>query len=185
MPNTLEIAKYLTTHSKKQLNKQKLTILLYHVHKDELLHYETSSIPSLFYPTNKGLIHLELNKQLQHISDQQHVTKQHFLNIRNLKTSIMTSDFDTVLQNYGGLTLKELLSGLNRDTAFLEAKQSIRYPKQVIQALSIYKNALLTETGFLPETKQERQFETVVLKKKTIKNRARLEQTINKRSKKK
>lgn len=185
MPNTLEIAKYLMTRSKKQLNKQKLTILLYQVHKYELLHYETSSIPSLFYPTDKGFIHTELNKQLQHVSNQAHITKQHFPNIRNIKTSIITSDFDTILQMYSDLSLKDLQKQLTKDLAFQEAKQSIRYPHQVILASSIYKNALLTETGFLPETTHERQFETIVKKQKPLKNRVRLEQTMTKRSKKK
>ena len=83
----------------------------------------------------------------------------------------MTSDFDTILQMYGDLSLKELQKQLTKDLAFQEAKQSIRYPHQVILASSIYKNALLTET--------------IVQKKKPIKNRVRLEQTMKKYSKKK
>ena len=97
----------------------------------------------------------------------------------------MTSDFDTILQTYDDLSLKDLQKQLTKDLAFQEAKQSIRYPYQVILASSIYKNALLTETGFLPEAMPERQFETVVKKKKSVKNRVRLEQVMNKHSKKK
>ena len=82
-------------------------------------------------------------------------------------------------KSHGDLSLKDLQKQLTKDLAFQEAKQSIRYPHQVILASSIYKNALLTETGFLPETMHERQFETVV-KKKPLKNRVRLEQTMTK-----
>ena len=151
MPNTLEIAKYLVLRTPTQMNKRKLMIMLYFLHGYELLHYEKSSIPSLFYPkAQNNVSHQELEQYLQDVSPETHLTRTHFPNIKVLKPSPETEDFNEIILNFGKMSLSDLQKLVGQDTAYLEAKKHKNYPHQVIQALSIYKEMLQIETGFKP-----------------------------------
>ena len=149
MPNTLEIAKYLVLRTPTQMNKRKLMIMLYFLHGYELLHYEKSSIPSLFYPkAQNNISHQEMEQYLRDVSPETHLTRTHFPNIKVLKPSPETEDFNEIILNFGKKSLSDLQKLVGQDTAYLEAKNHPNYPNQVILALSIYKEMLQIETGF-------------------------------------
>ena len=180
MPNTLEIAKYLVLRTPTQMNKRKLMIMLYFLHGYELLHYEKSSIPSLFYPkAQNNISHQELEQYLQDVSPETHLTRTHFPNIKVLKPSPETEDYNEIILNFGKMSLSDLQKLVGQDTAYLEAKNHLNYPNQVILALSIYKEMLQIETGFKkdvsvldPSKKQKASLK--------VKNRQTLEHQLNK-----
>lgn len=185
MPNTLEIAKYLVLRTPTQMNKQKLMIMLYFLHGYELLHYEKSSIPSLFYPkAQNNISHQELEQYLRDVSSNDILTRTHFPNIKVLKPSPETEDFNEIILNFGKKSLSDLQKLVGQDTAYLEAKNHPNYPNQVILALSIYKEMLQIETGFKkdvsvpdPSKKQKASLK--------IKNKQALEHQLNKEKSKK
>lgn len=185
MPNALEIAKYLVLRTPTQMNKRKLMIMLYFLHGYELLHYEKSSIPSLFYPkAQNNISHQELEQYLRDVSDGTILTRTHFPNIKVLKPSSETEDYNEIILNFGKKSLSDLQKLVGQDTAYLEAKNHTNYPNQVILALSIYKEMLQIETGFkkdvsLPDPSKKQQ---ASLK---IKNRQTLEHQLNKTKSKK
>ena len=185
MTTTVEIAKYLVLRTPTQMNKRKLMIMMYFLHGYELLHYEKSHIPSLFYPKDsKNITHLELESYLQSVDDQVHLTRAHFPNVKVLKPSPETEDFNLIIHNFGNMKQSDLQKLLAQDTAYLEAKNHKNYPYQVIQALSIYKEMLQIETGFkkdvsVPDPSKKQQ---ASLK---IKNRQTLEHQLNKAEPKK
>lgn len=185
MPNTLEIAKYLVLRTPTQMNKRKLMIMLYFLHGYELLHYEKSSIPSLFYPkAQNNISHQELEQYLRDVPDGTILTRTHFPNIKVLKPSPETEDYNEIILNFGKKNLTDLQKLVGQDTAYLEAKNHTNYPNQVILALSIYKEMLQIETGFkkdvsLPDPSKKQQ---ASLK---IKNRQTLEHQLNKTKSKK
>lgn len=185
MSNTLEIAKYLVLRTPTQMNKRKLMIMLYFLHGYELLHYEKSSIPSLFYPkAQNNISHQELEQYLRDVSPETHLTRIHFPNIKVLKPSPETEDYNEIILNFGKKNLTDLQKLVGQDTAYLEAKNHPNYPNQVILALSIYKEMLQIETGFkkdvsLPDPSKKQQ---ASLK---IKNRQTLEHQLNKTKSKK
>ena len=149
MPNTLEIAKYLVLRTPTQMNKRKLMIMLYFLHGYELLHYEKSSIQSLFYPkAQNNNSHQEMEQYLRDVSPETHLTRTHFPNIKVLKPSPETEDFNEIILNFGKKSLSDLQKLVGQDTAYLEAKNHPNYPNQVILALSLYKEMLQIETGF-------------------------------------
>lgn len=185
MTTTVEIAKYLVLRTPTQMNKRKLMIMMYFLHGYELLHYEKSHIPSLFYPKDSNNItHLELESYLQSVDEQIHLTRAHFPNVKVLKPSPETEDFNLIIHNFGNMKQSDLQKLLAQDTAYLEAKNHKNYPNQVIQALSIYKEMLQIETGFKQEVSVPDPSRTnkPVLK---IKNRQALENQLNKSKSKK
>lgn len=185
MPNTIEIAKYLVLRTPAQMNKRKLMIMMYYLHGYELLHYEKSSIPSLFYPKSQNKItHLELEDYLKDVPEQTHLTRAHFPNVKVLEPSPDTEDYNEIIRNFGKMNQSDLQKLLAQDTAYLEAKKHKNYPHQVIQALSIYKEMLQIETGFKPTVSIPDPVRTNKPALK-IKNRQTLETQLNKSKSKK
>ena len=185
MPNTIEIAKYLVLRTPAQMNKRKLMIMMYYLHGYELLHYEKSHIPSLFYPkAQNNITHLELESYLQSVDDHTHLTRAHFPNVKVLKPSPETEDFNLIIHNFGNMKQSDLQKLLAQDTAYLEAKNHKNYPHQIIQALSIYKEMLQIETGFKQEVSVPDPSRTNKPALK-IKNKQTLESQLNKSKSKK